>query len=231
MKPETAQKILAETRNNYNQIAEAWDQTRQYISPDSEEFLKYIKNGDKVLDAGCGNGRLVKLFNGVKVDYIGIDNSEKLLNLARSSFPHFKFLAGDVLNLPFADNYFDIIFCWAVLHHLPGQNLRAQALQEMQRVLKAGGFIILLNWHYTSPKIINYLLKFTITKIFANSELDFGDIYLDFAKRGIKRYIHLFTKNEIKNLVEKVGFKVIRNYFSLPTKRGFRNLVTIAKKC
>ncbi|PIX02803.1 SAM-dependent methyltransferase, partial [bacterium (Candidatus Gribaldobacteria) CG_4_8_14_3_um_filter_42_11] len=41
-----------------------------------------VKDGDKVLDVGCGNGRLVKAFENKKISYLGVDNSEKLIKLA-----------------------------------------------------------------------------------------------------------------------------------------------------
>ncbi len=231
MKPEVAQKILAQTKNNYNQIAKDWGQTRQYLWPGSDQFLKYINDGDKVLDVGCGNGRLVKLFNNVNVDYTGIDNSAELIDLAKSDFPNRNFLVGDILQLPFADNSFDLVFCISVLHHLPGKDIRKKSIVEMKRVLKFGGHLILLNWHYRSPKMIGRLIKFSLAKIIGKTKLDFGDIYLGWGDFKVKRYIHLFTKLGTKKLLESLGFKVIESYASPKTKREFCNIVTIAKKC
>ena len=229
MKQETAQKILKKTKANYDELAVAWDRTRQYLWPGSEEFLKYIKDGDKILDAGCGNGRLVKLFDHVNIDYTGIDNSEELIKIAKNNFPEKSFFVGDVLKLPFPNGSFTVIFCWAVLHHLPGKKLRKQALLELKRVLKPGGILILMNWHYSSPKMMARLAKFSLAKIMGKSELDFGDVYLDFNNQGVKRYIHLFTKPGIKKVLKQGGFKVIENYISPPTKREFKNITTIAR--
>lgn len=231
MKEEVARKILNQTKDNYSKIAVGWDRTRQYISPGSEDFLEYIKEGNKVLDVGCGNGRLVKLFDNVNIEYTGVDNNEELLKIAKSNFSSSEFLKGDILNLPFNDNSFDVIFCIAVFHHLPGRLLRKKALGEINRALKPGGFLILLNWHYSSPKMISRLFNLTLAKFFAKSELDFGDVYIGWGDTDIERYVHLFTKTGISKLLKFLNFKVLQNYISLPTKRGFKNIVTIAKKC
>ena len=231
MKPEVTQKILQQTKDNYNAISEGWDQTRQNLWQGFDDFLPYIKSGDKVLDVGCGNGRLVKLFNNVNVSYTGVDNSQNLLNIAKKNFPEHKFLDGSALDLPFPDNSFDKILFIAVLHHIPSAALRQKALKEIYRVLKPGGFIFIMNWHYSSPKFRSMLTKFTLAKIIGKSELDFGDVYIGWGNTEIKRYVHIFTKAEMKKLLKSSGFKVVKNYTSEYSKRGFRNIVTIAKKC
>ena len=258
MKIETVQKILQQTKDNYNAISEGWDQTRQNLWQGFDDFLPYIKSGDKVLDVGCGNGRLVKLFNNVNnptrrhqrysgltrrspelvegrrrvnVSYTGVDNSQNLLNIAKKNFPEHKFLNASALDLPFPDNFFDKILFIAVLHHIPSVALRQKALKEIYRVLKPGGFIFIMNWHYSSPKFRSKLAKFTLAKIIGKSELDFGDVYIGWGNTEIKRYVHIFTKTEMKKLLKSAGFKVVKNYTSEHSKRGFRNIVTIAKKC
>ena len=103
MNSSTAQKILKDVKSSYSAIAADFDVTRNFIWPGFEKFLEYVKPGDKVLDLGCGNGRLLKLFASVPVDYIGIDNNEKLIELAKKNYPDDKFLIGDILALPFPE--------------------------------------------------------------------------------------------------------------------------------
>ena len=73
-------------------------------------LFKDLKEGEKILDLGCGNGRWYKIFKEKKVDYFGLDNSEKLIEIAKENFPEAKFFVGDALNLPFPDNFFLIEF-------------------------------------------------------------------------------------------------------------------------
>ena len=89
----------------------------------------------------------------------------------------------------------------------------------------------MMNWHHTSSKLSPLALKFTLTKIIGKSELDFGDIYIGWGHTDIKRYVHLFTKLGTKKAFQSAGLKVLKNYTSEYTRRGFRNIVTIAKKC
>jgi ubiquinone/menaquinone biosynthesis C-methylase UbiE len=105
--------------------------------------------GQRVLDLGCGEGRHVIAACALDgVDAVGVDLSLKDLTTARQRMqefdarggpdaPLFALLAGDALRLPFADASFDAVICSEVLEHIP--DYRA-ALQEIQRVLKPGGF-------------------------------------------------------------------------------------------
>jgi SAM-dependent methyltransferase len=89
------------------------------------------------LDAGCGEGfvarRLLDAMPGLKLT--GCDVSESALAVARSANPGAKFVSGSVVALPFPDNAFDVVGCFEVLEHLPG-DLPRQALAELERVAR-----------------------------------------------------------------------------------------------
>jgi len=51
---------------------------------------QYIENHQKILDLGCGNGRLLNFLKNKKIEYIGVDNSEKLLLEAQKQYPEYK---------------------------------------------------------------------------------------------------------------------------------------------
>ncbi len=101
-----------------------------------------VKKGDKILDLGCGWGRVLKpvLDRGAKA--VGLDISEKMLHAAKR---HLKakghkavLILGDATRLPFADNSFDMIYSLLVLQHLSKKN-GMEVLKEIRRVLKPGG--------------------------------------------------------------------------------------------
>ncbi|MEW6617791.1 MAG: GxxExxY protein [bacterium] len=73
---------------------------------------------------------------------IGIDISDEAIHIARTSYPHIEFLAGNILELPFGQNYFDIVFGNFILH-LFSYELRHKMLEECHRVLKQDGIAIL----------------------------------------------------------------------------------------
>src|SRR3990167_8320366 len=101
MKQATAQKILLQTKETYDSIAGDFNATRGYPWPGFEKFLKYVPLGAKVLDVGCGNGRLLKLFANHPVEYTGVDSSVQLVELAKKNQPAGRFMVGDTLQLPF----------------------------------------------------------------------------------------------------------------------------------
>ncbi len=101
-------------------------------------------SGKKILDAGCGPGTygimLAKQGNevhGIEISPAAVDMANKRAGLKGVNF---KAQQGDLENLPFADNTFDICYCGWVLHHFPDVN---KAVSELVRVLKPAGIIAL----------------------------------------------------------------------------------------
>lgn len=139
--------LVAQTRDVYNAIAKQFSDTREYLWDDLKLLSKYVINGDSVLDVGCGNGRLLQLFNDTHITYTGLDQSEGLISVAKKKFPDASFVVGNMTELPFPDESFDAVYCIAAFHHLPNDELRIKTLQEMKRVLKSGGVIVMMNWN------------------------------------------------------------------------------------
>ncbi len=201
-----AYKILTENKRTYNEIAEKFEQTRRRYSPELEELKGYIKEGEKVLDLGCGSGRLYEVFKNKNIDYLGLDFSEKLIEIARKKYGNF-FVLGEILDLPFFDESFDSVWAISSLHHIPSKELRKKAVNQIWRVLRKGGRIIVTCWK--------------IGSIFKK------DVYIPFD--GKKRYYHAFSKRELKRLFKEAGFSVEKLTF---LKRGNKktNILIIAKK-
>ena len=103
---------------------------------------------DRVLEAGCGTGRMTRrLARGVG-SLIAIDFSfeslrvsqQKLLFAGLSSVP---LVQADLCHLPFAEGVFDRVVSCQVLEHVPGEEARREAVQSLARVLKPGGTLAL----------------------------------------------------------------------------------------
>lgn len=114
----------------------------------SYELMK-IRDGNKILDIGCGLGndvfKLAKMV-GKNGKVIGIDKSTALISNAQqkadSSNLFVEFCVGDVNNLLFSDNTFDGCRADRVFQHLGD---RKQALNEMIRVARNGAYIAVMD--------------------------------------------------------------------------------------
>ena len=231
MKQLVAQKLIDSVKQTYNQIASQWDQTRTGGWSLFSDFLAYVKPGDRVLDVGCGNGRLVELFKSVNINYTGLDISEELIKIAQAKYPNNNFIVGNLVDLPNFSTQFDSVFAIASFHHIPSEKLRDQTFKKIASILKPGGYLIMTNWCWHSKKIWWLLIKYTIAKIFGRNRLDFGDIYIAFGEAKKNRYVHLFSQHKLAKKLKNQGFEIIKNQTSDPSPRGFLNIVTIARKC
>jgi SAM-dependent methyltransferase len=105
-----------------------------------------IKEGDHVLDVGCGTGifaREALKRVGINGKVTGIDLNESMLSVGRRLQPEIAWQQGDVVKLPFDDDAFDVVGSQFVLMFLPD---RVASLKEMWRVLKPGGRLIISVW-------------------------------------------------------------------------------------
>ena len=105
----------------------------------NERLFKLVGKMDfytRVLDIGCSNGVFSAFYNGryPQSRCIGVDLSTKAIELCQKKYPHLQFEEGDVYNLGFNDNFFDMIHMGSVLNHLDKPK---EALKEVFRVLAA----------------------------------------------------------------------------------------------
>jgi len=230
MNEKYARYLLKKTTQDYNLIAEQFSSTRYSIWPEFNLFKQYVENGERILDLGCGNGRLVELFKDKQVEYVGVDGSEKLIEIAKKKYPGRNFQVADALNLPFPNNYFDKIFCIAVLPHIPSQRFRLQVAKEARRVLKPGGIFIVSVWDlWRRPRTLKLIFNFAVLKMLGRSELDFRDVFIPWEKR-VDRYVHGFTKRELKDLFERAGFRIQKSgIFRRGETRNY-NIYLMARK-
>lgn len=213
MKKSEQERLLKLVHDNYREIATQFNVTRKkYIWPELEFILSDLKEGSRLLDVGCGNGRLLENLKNKNISYLGVDNSEELIQLAKTNYPDYDFKLADVLNLTSAiKQKFDLVISIALLHHLPSKELRLKALKQLEAVTAAQGRIIFSVWKlWCQRKYQRYLIKNIWQKITFQSRLDFGDLLFPWKNnRGeavSQRYYHSFTKKGLKNLLLKAGF-------------------------
>ncbi len=94
-------------------------------------------NGEKLLDLGCGYGYYTNYFRSIGAEAIGIDGSEKMIEIARKRYPLTEFSVVDItMPFPFGDNQFDLVFSNQVLMDVENIDF---VFSECKRVLKTGG--------------------------------------------------------------------------------------------
>lgn len=214
--------IYTSIQSGYEKIAESFSQTRQNFWQDLSFIKEYIQENDKILDFGCGNGRLIELIKDKKVDYLGIDVCRKFIKIARQKYPQHKFKVIK-LNADFGfkqERKFDSVFCIGVFHHFPKGKLRKAILQRLKANLKPGGLLIITVWDLKRPKYKKYFLENNEGYVpFKNNQ---GDIIFN-------RYCYRWELSELNDFIATAGFKIIK---AGHTKRNNQpaNLYCIAQK-
>jgi ubiquinone/menaquinone biosynthesis C-methylase UbiE len=213
-------------QNAWNDVAKVWKGYRQRPFRDVEESINYIlgqkqtskhfMQSPKILDIGCGSGRNLLPFAKSGFQCFGIDFSEEMLKFASQSAKQNKIKLGLkygwAQKIPFPTNSFDYALSIALLHHLKKED-HLHALQEMLRVLKPEGIGLVTVWNHFNPKFWKFLLKkeaFVPWKI--NEKTNW-------------RYYYFFSFFELKNLIKRAGFKIIKS--SSPFAR---NIMFVVRK-
>jgi 2-polyprenyl-3-methyl-5-hydroxy-6-metoxy-1,4-benzoquinol methylase len=231
MKSNKAKKLRSIVKNNYQEIAKDFNLTRKkYLWPELDKIAKQVPENSCVLDAGCGNGRLLEALKDKKIEYLGFDNSDELLKIARENYEYYSFKNLDIFNLKeIKDNYYDFIFLIAVIIHIPGKENRVKVIKELAKKLKKNGKIILSTWNILEEKKYRKIVfKNRLKNILSFNGLEKNDLLFPWknnkGEEVSQRYYHAFTKSELINLAKKSGLSIEKIY------KGKHNFWLILKK-
>jgi len=184
-------------KNVYNAIAPEFDNTRYRPWTCVESFLDNVPKGSTIGDIGCGNGK--NMLYRKDCNNLGCDFSNELVKICQNK--DLNVLCGDILNIPFKDEIFDYTICIAVIHHLSTEEKRKKAIQELERVTKKDGKILILVWALEQEK--DSRRKF-------NKQDNFVD-WKDKQQNLLgKRYYYVFKENELESLIDN---DIIENSF------------------
>ncbi len=230
MNKKTVDYLLSVVKNNYDEIADDFNKTREknFHSLVLEIINKLnIKTGDKILDLGCGNGRLIKNLPS-NIFYLGLDNSSKLIELAGKNYQkeNIIFKQQDILKTEeFNFSDFKYIFCLAVFHHLPGKKKQLSFLWQIYDKMNKGSVLILSVWRLRNGfKFFKRFLNSFLKQLYRGRVLDYGDLLFYGFKRNSLRYYHAFSLREIKKIIYKIPF------YKIEFKKDKYNYYFILKK-
>lgn len=179
-------------QKTWDNIAQEWNEFKQIPAQTTKNFLANASG--KVLDLGSGSGRNTQKIKGGKM-YL-VDFSSEMLKFAEERAKKLgikiETKQGDLIKIPYDNNFFDCIICISALHCLKPSEHK-NAVKEIYRVLKKGGKALIGVWNFKSKRFNQKQGKEKMIK---------------WTNKG-ERYYYLFEEDEVHNLFKKVGFKII----------------------
>ena len=190
-------RITYRDKDNINYWNERWQDIvpDNILSNEKKYPLKYsnllIKSKGKILEAGCGAGRVLRYYHKKGFDIYGIDFVESIILKLRNEDATLKVSAQSILNLDFRNEFFDYVLAFGLYHNF-NQNLD-KAIIETKRVLKKDGFVC------ASFRSDNWQTRITDWLYLKKNPI-----------RSSKFHKLNLKKKEFVNLFEKQGFEVMK---------------------
>lgn len=156
--------------------------------------LKYalktvLDNDGRILEAGCGAGRILRYFHDKGFDITGIDFIDIAIKKLKEIDSTLKVEKGDISSLHFSDSSFDYIFAFGLFHNL--ESNIDNAVQECNRVLSSGGKICV---SFRADNIQTQLTDW-LTEVSKNKGSKTQEKYFHKMNLTKKEFISLFTSN------------------------------------
>jgi hypothetical protein len=165
----------------YEKASKSWFLPRRLWHWHKNKKIAEKVDGERILDAGCGSGTMLKFLKGKNV--VGIDIGKNFLTFCCRNYGG-DFICADIQNLPFKEKSFDTIICSEVLEHVENPE---KALRDFNRV---GENVIL-----TTPNI-----SFRWALIEA--------IWTRIRGKMLETKHKAFTRRRLRYLMQKTGFEI-----------------------
>jgi SAM-dependent methyltransferase len=237
MDKEIVERLLALNRAFYAAFARPFAASRSATDPALTCILPYIPQRARVLDVGCGNGRLALLLDRERsgATYVGVDAVPELIAVARAQAARLatitaEFHVADVTRPGWSEGIpatFDCALALAVLHHVPGFDLRARALRDVGSLLARGGCLLISTWQFLESARLRRKIVDWVEVGIPRETLEPGDYLLDWRRggRGL-RYCHLVDEAEIERLAAASGLR-LRETFRAGGREGNLSLFAV----
>ncbi len=231
MNRDTVERLNRLNREFYTERAGEFDRARDRPWQGWERVVETIAptaSGRRlsVLDAGCGNGRFASFLHDRLggFDYVGVDASPELLELARSRLAqlpgvHGQCLEADLIRETPASvggRRFDLVAAFGLLHHVPSLRLRARLLRDLVGLAAPEGLVAVAFWQFAVHD--RFRRRMVAWESFNRAtsdpvdlgQLEEGDFLLAWGDDagddlGAVRYCHWSGPDEIGVLIESSG--------------------------
>tara|TARA_B110000037_G_scaffold15641_1_gene16301 strand:+ start:375 stop:968 length:594 start_codon:yes stop_codon:yes gene_type:complete len=187
----------------YNNNSKEFSDTRYCLWDVVRDFGKQFKKNDFVLDAGCGNGKNIKYFH-EQCNMSGFDTCSNFVKICKDI--GYNVFQSNILNIPMEKETLNYIISIAVIHHLDSEHLHINAINELMRLLKINGQLLVTLWAYESDNYSkkNKFIKGHNTVLFNTSE----------------RYYYIYDEEMLKNMLGQINYSY-RYYW----ERGNWNII------
>jgi len=207
---ENALLVWMKVEEYYNNVSDIYDSLyRDETSIKENNIVKNILNNninkhDKILDLGCGTGLFLELY--YNYNYIGIDCSKKMVDIAKRKYPFNVFINADIdKGIDYPDKMFDVVVSlFSSASHF--KNLQ-NTVNEANRILCNNGYILLMVLSQKNGKYVAYNTR-NAPKVLGNTDAT------------------TYTENELKDIFK--DFKDLKIYYLTELKH---TLVVEGKKC
>lgn len=198
--------VVKKTIETYEQTADLYDSLYPYVNRENIDFFIDKINGDKILDIGCGSGRDAEYFVNKGLDVIGIDLSNRFIEISKAKVPNAQFIKMDMRNINFPVNSFDGIWSIASLLHIPKLEIK-DTIIKFREVLKTNGIV------YISVK------------------LGEGERFVKKDRyKGLEKFFAFYTESEISDLLKDYGFEIIKlSLYKVPKQDTWIDVFAIKK--
>lgn len=223
MNSATAFRLIELNKQFYQTFGPQFASTRRRLQPGVQRLLGTLTGEEAILDLGCGSGGLGHEL--VKRDhrgvYLGLDFIPALLQEARraSKGAALSFQLADLTSLDWDASLqpasFDLVFAFAVLHHVPGMDLRLGILRKIQALLRLPGRFVHSEWQFLNSVNLKRRIQPWEQVGILSAQVDPGDALLDWRQGGrALRYVHAFDEAELAALAAASRFGVQETFRS-----------------
>ncbi len=179
----------------FDKIAERYDKwydtkVGKYVDETEKKLVFSLLETKKgiSLDLGCGTGNYTLELKNKGFEVFGLDISKQMLKIAKKKRKDLFLIRGDAYLLPFKDNTFDLVLSITLFEFIKEPE---KVIKEIYRVLKPGGELIIGTMNARSLWFLFKRLK-------------------SLFRETAYRYARFYTVSELKNLLEKEGFKKVK---------------------
>jgi SAM-dependent methyltransferase len=158
------------------------------------EYALKFANGNKILEAGCGAGRILRHYHDRGFEIFGFDFIEEPIFRLKNIDPALRVEVGDVTSMHYPSESFDVMFSFGLLHNL--EFGLENAVSESCRVLRHGGILCA---SFRADNLQNQVVDFLALRKFKEGK---SSVTPQFHKLNLK-------KSEFIELLIKGGFEVL----------------------